>query len=639
MLPQSVFAHALAQTSIPAQGSTISQAPAEVSIVFGETPDAALSSITVVDSSGSNVTTGAAHAIAGQPQELAVPLKPHLPDGVYTVTWRTVSSVDGHLAAGSFAFGVGVAASSVPVGQQQLGASAPTPFTIAARALLFLGLIISLGALVLGLFAFGTLPGPLRTVVAAASVLAALSTAAVIASGALAAGVGWGEIFSSSLGRTLIVRSIPAALLLGCGLTLLRGRRLRELGALAAVAAVAAMVADVINSHAAAQSPQFLNEVAQWLHIAAVSIWIGGLVALLVLLRGSAEEHHEAAVRRLSTLAAGGLVVVAATGGLRAVVEVQSWANLVTTSFGVLVLVKIGLILLLAALGAINRWGNIPRLPAALRAIRRVAGAEVVAGVAAIAVAAALVNVAPPAEYASAQQTPAQPAAIVATGSDAATTVRLRLTVTPGTAGFNTFVAEVTDYDSGAPVPASAVTLQFTQPFRPALATSTLVLAPQGNGRFQARGGNLSPAGEWQVAAFVQQASGAAEVHLLLVTDEPAPPVTVTKAGGGLPTLYTAKLSPVLSAQVYLDPDRAGKAEFHVTFFDTKGNEAAIPAVSVGITPQGGAPTLLVTRPLDDVGHYVADLTVPSGPSRFDIIATTASGQSVAGYLTISPGG
>ncbi len=106
-LPQAVAAHALLQSSVPAAGSTLAASPSAVTITFGEQPDARLSSIKVLDSSGRNVASGPSTAVPGAPLQLTVPL-PSLPDGVYTVSWRTVSAVDGHVAAGSFAFGVGV---------------------------------------------------------------------------------------------------------------------------------------------------------------------------------------------------------------------------------------------------------------------------------------------------------------------------------------------------------------------------------------------------------------------------------------------------------------------------------------------------------------------------------------------------
>ena len=83
-LPQAVAAHALPQSSVPAAGSTLAASPSAVTITFGEQPDARLSSIKVLDSSGRNVASGPSTAVPGAPLQLTVPLPP-LPDGVYTV--------------------------------------------------------------------------------------------------------------------------------------------------------------------------------------------------------------------------------------------------------------------------------------------------------------------------------------------------------------------------------------------------------------------------------------------------------------------------------------------------------------------------------------------------------------------------
>ncbi len=50
------------------------------------------------------------------------------------------------------------------------------------------------------------------------------------------------------------------------------------------------MAVDAISSHAGSQNPVTLNEFAQWLHIAAVGVWIGGLVALLVGMVGATTD-------------------------------------------------------------------------------------------------------------------------------------------------------------------------------------------------------------------------------------------------------------------------------------------------------------------------------------------------------------
>src|SRR5206468_7173450 len=92
-----------------------------------------LSAIKVLATDGSPVGAGPVSAVASQPKELRATLGPLQP-GVYTVSWRTVSAVDGHLASGSFSFGVGVtppsAAPSAAGGSATSGTSTPTPIAV-----------------------------------------------------------------------------------------------------------------------------------------------------------------------------------------------------------------------------------------------------------------------------------------------------------------------------------------------------------------------------------------------------------------------------------------------------------------------------------------------------------------------------
>jgi hypothetical protein len=96
-------------------------------------------------------------------------------------------------------------------------------------------------------------------------------------------------------------------------------------------------------------------------------------------------------------------------------------------------------------------------------------------------------------------------------------------------------------------------------------------------------------------------------------------------------------VSPAIQAQVYLDPDKAGASEFHVTFTNASQAEIQVSSCAIAESSSGSAPRVLVIRRLDPVGHFVADATVPAGPTRFDIIATTASGQAISTFLTITP--
>ena len=639
-MPLTASAHALPQRAIPPEGAEVQAAPASVTIIFGETPDPRLSTISVVNGSGLNVDDGPTTAVPGNPLELEVPLQ-HIGTGVYTVTWKTVSEVDGHLATGAYAFGVGVSATSANAhAARSVVSPAPSILAVVSRWLFFVGSMGIVGVASTCLVALREIPRFAARGVLAMWVAASLGVAGVVESEREAAAIGWSALFSTSLG-TVVVERLAALMLIAAGIAaaFLHRATARRIGiGLAGLGAAASMWVDVAASHAGAQAPVVANLLAQWAHIVATGVWIGGLLALILAVRGQPSEMKGRAVRRFSTAAGVAIVVVAVTGTFRAVIEIGSVGNLFSTAFGVLVLVKVALFVVLAGLGAINRFGNVPRASRALRGLRRIASTEIVVGTAVTLIAATLVNVAPPVASA-APVTTAQATQLVVSGSDFATTVRVRLSVAPGSPGFNQFTLRVTDYDTGATVQARSVQLEFSQPLRPQLGQSTLTLTHQADGSFAARGANLAVAGIWEVAAIVDNGGRSTEVHMQLTTISAAPTVTATRFNG-LPTLYSVQLQNGWLAQVYIDPDKPGADEFHVTFF-TNSNETSeiqIATTTIGMTPPGGMPTILVSRRLDPIGHFVADAVVPAGATRYDIIATTQTGAAIATYVTITPG-
>jgi methionine-rich copper-binding protein CopC len=103
MLTGVAGAHALLKSSVPAAGADLTVAPHQILLAFTEPPDPTLSLVTLVTSSGATVDTGKAQAVPGSSTELQLSV-PQIPNGVYTVNWRTVSKTDGHVTGGSFAF-------------------------------------------------------------------------------------------------------------------------------------------------------------------------------------------------------------------------------------------------------------------------------------------------------------------------------------------------------------------------------------------------------------------------------------------------------------------------------------------------------------------------------------------------------
>jgi nitrogen fixation protein FixH len=335
------------------------------------------------------------------------------------------------------------------------------------------------------------------------------------------------------------------------------------------------------------------------------------------------------------------LLVVAVTGVTRAISEVGgfgAWRRLVDTSFGVTLLVKIGLFAGLVALGARNRYVNVPRVRrgGGVSSLRHTLGAEVVLAAGILGVTAVLTGL-PPASSVAATAAPVAIRGVVATGTDFGTTVRVRLSVTPGTAGPNAFRATVTDYDTGRPVPATALSLAFTLPGHPELGTPTLALRPDGTGTWAAQGTDLSLDGRWSVSVLVQQPTGAVTVPLNVQTRLPPEQISVIPGGPGQPTLYTITLTSGRSLQTYIDPGTPGPDTVHFTFFQASGTEQVIAsATASAVGPDGTTRDLSLIR--FDPGHFGANVTLTTGSWRFQIQATAPTGEVYSGYFTQSIG-
>jgi copper transport protein len=612
-------AHAVLESSTPADGASVEEAPAIVSLTFTEEPEPDLSQIEVLDAGGEVVSTGPASVVPDDPSTVEVPLG-GVGEGVYTVTWRVVSRVDGHTTAGAIAFGVGVDPGEATGGRVRAPQSPPpSPWEIAGRWLLFVGAGLLVGVAWTASLAFQEPPRGVRTM---AGVACGASIAGVVSLGIgqlVATGAGLGAFLGSSVGRAVIFR---AGALLLAGVALVAGRRWVRTGlAVAGAAAAAALLVHVAAGHANATGDLRTAKVAaQWVHVMAGGVWLGGLAAVLVGVRGEPSDRKARAVRRFSAVAGVALFVVLGTGVVRAINEVPSWGALFSSLYGRLVLVKVGLLLALGTLGAVNRYRNVRRGARDLTGLRRVSRGELALAAAVLAAAAVMASVSPPAAQPARA---AEPAGIEATGTDFARTIRVRLRVTPGAAGRNAFEVRATDPETGHPVDAERVELGFSFLGPGDVGASVLELRPAGPGTFRAEGANLSLAGPWEVDVVVQRPADAVEIGLRLGT------VCRARPTGRNPTLWTADTS-AGTFQGYLDPAAPGSSEVHVTYFDESGGELPASGPEIVATGPGVEGSVLEARRLGP-GHFVAPVDLEAGRWRFDFSATAEDDALLSG--------
>ncbi|MCI0637074.1 MAG: copper resistance protein CopC [Actinobacteria bacterium] len=614
-------AHAAVASTDPENGAILDTAPGEIGITFTEPPDLSLTVVGIVDQTGAPVPTGPAEPVPGD--ELAIRVVPDpLPDGVYTVTWRTVSSTDGHVTSGAFSFGVGVSegdVTAIPAGDTEQ-TEPPSPMAVAGRWCLYVGLVVLLGAGVAGLFALGTGVATRPWLLSLAWALAAIGVVLMTFAERSAVGVSLGTLLSSDAGGKLFVLAITVAV---AGIAALAAalKPGRVTLAILALGAAGAMLARAASGHAAGSPTAVL---IQWVHLIGIGTWIGGLAWLLVGLKRGIEA---AQVRRLSRLALIGLVIVVASGVLRASNELGGlgwWLDAFDTSYGTTLVFKLAVVATIITLGALNRFRNVARFEQlGSRPLLRTAGGEVALAAVAFGIAGLLTGLPPqPTE-------PKEPQAthLTVTGSDFATTTRARLTINPGTVGPNTFLVLLTDYDTGEPIEARRVVLTFDLPERPEVG-SELVLDRVEDGGWQAASTALALDGTWTVTVRAEQADGSLEIPLEVMPKVPEPQLDVSEVPGQ-PTLYTFTLAGGIQLQAYVDPGESGRTnQVHITAFDAEGAELPLHHGFVTATPPGGAPISPLPQRLSK-GHFVANLDVDEpGAWTFDLDVLTRRGQT-----------
>ncbi|MFZ4408173.1 MAG: copper resistance CopC/CopD family protein [Paracraurococcus sp.] len=482
-----VWAHAALLASEPADGASLAAAPAAVILRFDEP-------VTPLALRLAGPGLGAV-PLPAPGKTLRVGLPPGLGEGVYVVSWR-VTSADGHPVAGALAFGVGRAA--VPAAMPDASAMANWD-----RALLTLRFAFTLAfAVVAGGALFRALIAePPRHVRRGLAIIAGIGIACVVASigclgglftegqwGALLLAVTWRIGLGTSFATSLGVSAIGLAV---CGVSMLRlGRAARLLGA---AGAVVAALGFPLAGHAATAEQHRLAVAALVAHVLAIAFWLGAfwpLRALLVERGGSATV----VLMRFSRGALLAVPMLLAAGITLATLRLPSWAAVLASDYGRLILVKALGVALLLALAVWNRQWLTPALtgqkPGAERRLRRSILVEMAIATLVLGTTAVLVRTPPPgaADHHSGHTTQVRDIAV-------ATELQGRsvlLVLAPGEVGANRITLA-----TGNPAPAEA----WVELEQPALGIGPLRrrLEPDARGGFALDAVTLIAPGRWTV--------------------------------------------------------------------------------------------------------------------------------------------
>lgn len=523
----SARAHALLLRSNPAANAVLEVPPVQVEIFFSEPLEEKLSSIRVFDSNNVSVDVGDVRVDPADPTRLTVSLH-SLNDGVFTVTWKAVSSVDGHQTVGTFPFAVGNAnASAVNAIQQSTSFRLPLS-TLISKFLMLASLALLLGQRFFTALVWGPtvkanpdqimkpaiwsrfdrmgLIGVLLSIGIGILAQAGQSTGSELA---FPWNVELGHILTETrLGVIWLTRLALA--LLAVWLASRKESLFRDRSGFAVNLALLFTV--TLTSHAATEARPLLPMLADWLHLIGMTFWLGGLIYFFTGIRHFQQSESQMRTKLISMLTGqfsiNALIfvgLIGLTGFYSAYLRVGSWSALLTSLYGHVLLVKQAFVGGLLIIAATNLLIISPRLKR-----DHLQGVETTGLVARFGKILILELTFAGLLLASVSfLTYIPPARIVSITPELKSTqkvddLKMDISISPGQVGQNTFRLTVITSEGHPLHSAKEVLLRFT-PNQANIPPSELELIGQGDGTFTAKGTYLSIPGNWQVQAVVRR--------------------------------------------------------------------------------------------------------------------------------------
>jgi copper transport protein len=351
-----VLAHAQLVASSPGAGVVLPQSPDEIRLVFSEPLEAQVTSIDLALEDGTTILTRGGEVDPDDPFALVV-ADPQLPDGIYLLTWRTLSAADGHTAEGFVSFGIGEVEGTI--------ATAPgggmvhdetDPIAVVGRWLTYIGLLLALGLAVFHRVVIrdGPMPVSLARVLGVALLISGAATVVAAGASGIEAGSITDYLAGSRNGVLQLARGVVA--LVGGGALLFVAPRLA--GGVAGTIGLIGIVLLVVAGHASAL-PGPVPMIAGVVHVAGAAVWIGGIAGLLglavrpALVAGGLVPPMRSIVPRFSAMALVSIGLVVHTGVYTAYVQTGVLLD-PGTEYGRTLLMKSGFAAGALALGALN---------------------------------------------------------------------------------------------------------------------------------------------------------------------------------------------------------------------------------------------------------------------------------------------
>lgn len=540
----SASAHGDLLKAEPAPYSILAQPPSRVTVWFTEPVEPRFSQIQVIDERGNRVDNRDKLVEPADSTVLAVTL-PVLPNGIYTVAWTNMSTVDGHVVRGLFVFSIGVSLPPPGAPAEQIQPLLQSPLHPFFRWLELLGLLSLVGGLAFQLIVCGPVfrgKAAGKTIRRAGGMAASRSFRLTwLATGVFLVGSAGQLLAQTSITREIgeaagnpvisvltgtdwgrwwfwrVYLFILAAVTLGLfqiGLTrakddpgpkVLSPARLL----LPMLIACGSLLTLSFTSHGAALARMQGAAIStDYLHLLAAALWAGGLfhfaLAIPVLVRNLSPNERLLVLAQLASrfstiasLSVGTLIITGLYSSLAQVATIRA----MTTPYGLTLLAKFILIAFLFCLGALNLLWVRPRLgreTTAVQWLRRFVTAEAVLAAILLLPVGLLTSLEPGRQAVTTRIASEQPGLIL---KDVAGGANVTMAVRPGRVGPNNVTISLVDL-RGNPINNALVILRFNY-LNTDIPETTFPANLSAPGNYTVENVLLSIAGSWQADLIV----------------------------------------------------------------------------------------------------------------------------------------
>ncbi len=523
-----VLAHANLVRAEPPPNSVLDTAPAEIRIWFTEPLEQQFSKINLRDKDGNILNTPPTQIDPNDPTQMFI-VPGNLPNGLYTVVWRSLSSADGHPSLGSYPLVIGDA--SLLQGTTDQVDDSIRPDSTFIRWSNLVSLALTMGGIGFLLFVWtpaAPKPNPIierriLTLVWIGWILIGITGFLLLvlqyslATGnPLLTGIDGDSLNSvvadTRFGHLWLSRTAVWA---GLGGALWFARTDRWFYLVSLVLGGIVLAINSAFSHANGAYDLTVSVASDWLHLTATTLWVGGLIHFISIIGPIRNTLKPAApllgsiVARFSNFARVSVATLFITGLYAAWLQVGSVDALLNTPYGQALLIKLILIVPVIGLAFINLVYTHRALEAGNEKwsarLRGLVGTEIVLTVGILLAVGVMTSISPArltlAERAANPPAPApQPIKDVNTVNG----LLIQFDATPGWIGENTFTLKLVD-SNGAPInDVSLIRMRFESQTQN-LGESELRPERVAEGVYRISGANLSAPGQWRIRVTIQR--------------------------------------------------------------------------------------------------------------------------------------